>query len=83
MSPKKSNNLEEQIKEIISKISGMDPKEISSNAHFIKDLGMDSIQVLEISVALEKTFGVRIEEDKFPLLTTINSVIKEIKPLLK
>ena len=83
MSPKIPDNLEGQIKEIISKISGTAPKEISSDAHFVRDLGIDSIQVLEIAVALEKTFGIRIEEDRFPAMTTINSVIKEIKPLFK
>lgn len=81
MSPKIPNDLEGQIKQIISKISGLKPNEISSDAHFVKDLGIDSIQVLEVAVALEKTFGIRVGEERFPSMTTINNVIKEIKPL--
>ena len=83
MSTKIPHDLEDRIKQIISKISGVGPDEISLDAHFMKDLGVDSIQVLEIAVALEKAFGIRIEESKFPSMTTINSVIKEITPLFK
>mgnify|MGYP001283826645 CR=1 FL=1 len=83
MSPssKIPDNLEEQVKAIISKISGLKPNEISLDAHFVKDLGVDSIQILEIAVGLEKTFGIRVPEERFPSMTTINAVIKEIKPL--
>ncbi len=75
------DDLETRITEIISKISGLSPDEIKPDAHFINDLGVDSIQILEIAVSLEKAFGIRIPEEKFSFMTTINGVIDQIKPL--
>jgi len=59
--------LEAEIKELIVEalmLEDVSPVEIESEAAlFVEGLGLDSIDALEIAIALEERFGVRIEED--------------------
>lgn len=82
MSPKVPEDIENKIREILSKMSGLNPKEISLNAHFAKELGMDSIQGIELIVTLKKVFGVDIDDMKLPELITVNAVCNEVLRLL-
>ena len=78
-----AENIEEVIRDTISKLSGIKPKEIDPNAHFVKDLGIDSINVVELTVALEKNFGMTIDDLVIGSMTTINSTIKTVLEIIK
>jgi acyl carrier protein len=76
-------NIEEVIRNTISKLSGIKPKEINPDAHFVKDLGIDSINVVELTVALEKNFGMTIDDLAMVHMTTINSTVKTVLGMVK
>lgn len=69
-------NVEKEIKDIISEIVEVDSQEITREADFVNDLGMDSMQALEIVAAIEKKFKVIIPEDKLFQLKNLNEAIR-------
>jgi acyl carrier protein len=67
-----------RIKAIIVDKLGVDHSVLENNASFTNDLGLDSLDVLETFMALEKEFGVRIADEDMEKLTTVGSVIDYI-----
>ena len=76
-------NIEKVIREAISKLSGIKPNEINPDAHFVRDLGIDSINVVELTVSLEKNFGMTINDLVINRMTTINLTMKTVLEILK
>ena len=74
--------LEDKIKEIVCRMTGMEKEAINSDAHFYRDLGIDSIKGIELTVALQSEFNVQIDDFKIPELTNVHLVAKEINRLL-
>lgn len=74
------NNLpiEDRIKKILARevMVRLKPEEIDSTASLIDDIGLDSIQVLELIVALEDEFGITLEDEdlSLELFKNVNSV---------
>ena len=77
-----NDDLELEIRKLIAKIIEVDPQKITPDAHFIEDLGSDSMMALEIMAALEKKFGVTIPEDQLVKMATLNQVVKLVDSLL-
>jgi acyl carrier protein len=50
----------------------IDASKITDDAHFIKDMGLHSMALLEVLATMEKKFGVTIPESEFPNIVTIN-----------
>ena len=67
-----------RVKTIIIDKLGVDESVLTSNASFTNDLGLDSLDVLETFMALEKEFSVRIADEDMEKLTTVGSVIDYI-----
>ncbi|HEX9510971.1 MAG TPA: acyl carrier protein [Puia sp.] len=67
-----------RIKAIIVDKLGVDESVLTGNASFTNDLGLDSLDVLETLMALEKEFGLRIDDEDMEKLTTVGSVIDYI-----
>jgi acyl carrier protein len=68
--------IKQTIRELITEIAeDMDigADKITDEAHFVKDMGLDSMALLEVLATMEKKFSVSIPETEFPNLTTINS----------
>ncbi|WP_298464039.1 acyl carrier protein [uncultured Erythrobacter sp.] len=57
------SNIIEGIREIISEICDIDTSEIETKSNMISDLGIDSLDFLDISFAIEKKFGVKLPVD--------------------
>jgi acyl carrier protein len=57
--------MEHNIKSILGKQFGVDPASISNHQCIINDLGADSIDVVEIIMAVERQFKIAIETDEF------------------
>lgn len=67
--------LEAEIREIISKIVEVAPEKITLDAKLVEDVGMDSMNVLEILAQVEKKLGIRIPEDNVRKATTLRHVL--------
>jgi acyl carrier protein len=67
-----------RVKAIIVDKLGVDESALANQASFTNDLGLDSLDVLETLMALEKEFSVRIADEDMEKLTTVGSVIDYI-----
>ncbi len=75
-------NIEAEIREIIATIVEKDPGEITPEAKFYEDLGLDSMMALEILAAVEKKYKIAIPEEKLAQLTTLNQTVAVAKEYL-
>lgn len=65
-----------EIKSIISEIIEIPLGELNCDAHFIDELGIDSLLALEVLSALEKRFRIEVPEEDLIQFTTVNKVIE-------
>ena len=56
------SNIEEKVKKIISEQLGVEDSEITNTSNFVEDLGADSLDSVELVMALEEEFDVEIAE---------------------
>lgn len=75
-------NVEKEIVFIISEISGFDENEITPEKNFFKDLEIDSIKAIEITVAIEKKFKVSVRDEDVPKITTVKEAVGLVSKLV-
>jgi len=68
--------VEDKVKSIIVEQLGVKPEEITPTASFIDDLGADSLDTVELVMALEEEFSIEIPDEDAEKLTTVGMVIK-------
>ncbi len=78
------SDIEQRVKEIIVKQLGVNEEQITPEASFIDDLGADSLDSVELIMALEEEFkdqmgGAEIPESDAEKLTTVGAVVDYIK----
>lgn len=78
-----TNQLENEIRAIIAKIIEVDEDKIKLDTPLTEELGADSMQALEIMVALDKKYKVSINEVDLPKMTTLQNIINIISELSK
>tara|TARA_B100000929_G_C15299191_1_gene349776 strand:- start:184 stop:429 length:246 start_codon:yes stop_codon:yes gene_type:complete len=77
MSEEKS--IEDRIREIVVEQLGVKPEQITPEAKFIEDLGADSLDTVELVMALEEEFGNEIPDEDAEKLTSVGDVIRFIE----
>ena len=77
MSAEKS--IEQRVKDIIVEQLGVNADQVTSEAKFIEDLGADSLDTVELVMALEEEFGNEIPDEEAEKLQTVGDVIKYIE----
>jgi acyl carrier protein len=68
-------SLEEKVRDIIVDKLGVAPDKVKAEAHFIDDLGADSLDTVELVMAFEEEFNVEIPDDEAQQITTVKSAI--------
>ena len=71
--------LEEKVKKIIVDQLGVDAAEVTTEASFIEDLGADSLDTVELVMALEEEFGIEIPDEEAEKIMTVKDAIGYIK----
>jgi acyl carrier protein len=66
-----SATIEEKVKKIIVDQLGVDEAEVNPEAKFIDDLGADSLDTVELVMALEEEFGLEIPDEEAEKITTV------------
>ncbi len=69
----------EKVKEIIVEQLGVDEKDVTMEASFIDDLGADSLDIVELIMALEEAFDLEIPDKDAEKITTVGSAVDYIK----
>ena len=66
--------IQDMVRKIYAEVLELPEKQIKDDAHFLDDLGGDSLQVLSTSIKVEEAFGVMIQPEEFGRCTTINGL---------
>ena len=72
-------NIEDRVKKIVIEQLGVKEEEVKNNASFVDDLGADSLDTVELVMALEEEFDCEIKDEEAEKITTIQEAIDFIK----
>jgi len=72
------SNTEERVKKIVCEQLGAEEDKVTPEASFVEDLGADSLDTVELVMALEEEFETEIPDDKAEKLTTVQEAIDYI-----
>jgi len=75
--------IEDKVKQIIVEQIGVDEAEVTPNAHFIDDLGADSLDLVELVMAFEEAFEVEIPDEDAEKIQTVKDAIEYIQSHVK
>lgn len=68
----------DRVRAIIAEQLGVKPEEVTDGASFIEDLGADSLDTVELVMALEEEFGVEIPDEDAEKMSSVGEAIKYI-----
>ena len=80
MSP---DSVETRIKRVAAKILKIDEAQIKPQSHFVKDLGAQSIQSIELVAAFEEEFDIEMDEDDALNVKTVGDAVKHITAVIE
>ena len=72
-------SIEDRVKKIVVEQLGVKDEEVTPNASFVDDLGADSLDTVELVMALEEKFGVEIPDEDAEKITTVKEAITYIE----
>jgi acyl carrier protein len=72
-------SVEQKVKDIIVEQLGVNPDQVTGDAKFIEDLGADSLDTVELVMALEEEFGQEIPDEEAEKLQSVGDVIKYVE----
>jgi acyl carrier protein len=75
-------NIEKEIISILSEVSGVDESDIKPETDLAKDLDIDSIKAIEITVAIEKKFKISVRDEDVPKIMTLQQAVELVGQLL-
>lgn len=74
-----SSEISERVKSIIVEQLGVGPEEVAPEASFIEDLGADSLDIVELIMALEEEYDIEIPDEDAEKIQTVKDVISYIE----
>lgn len=69
------SNIQERVKKIVVEQLGVDEAEVTEQASFVDDLGADSLDTVELVMALEEEFECEIPDEEAEKITTVKQAI--------
>ena len=69
----------ERVKKIVIEQLGVNESQVTNEASYIDDLGADSLDTVELVMALEEEFGVEIPDEDAEKITTVSQTVTYIK----
>ena len=72
------SGVEERVKKLISEQLGVKEEEVVADASFVEDLGADSLDTVELVMALEEEFETEIPDEEAEKITTVKEAISYI-----
>jgi acyl carrier protein len=71
--------IDQRVKDIIVEQLGVKPDQVTPEAKFIEDLGADSLDTVELVMALEEEFGIEVPDEQAEKLQSVGDVTKYIE----
>ncbi len=72
------SSIEERVKKIVAEQLGVKEEEVRTEASFVEDLGADSLDTVELVMALEEEFETEIPDEEAEKITTVKLAIDYI-----
>ena len=72
-------NIEAKVKDIIVEQLGVNAEQVNADAKFIEDLGADSLDTVELIMALEEEFGIEVPDEEAEKLVSVGDVNRYIE----
>lgn len=72
------SNVEERVKKIVVEQLGVKEEEVNTEASFVDDLGADSLDTVELVMALEEEFKIEIPDEEAEKITTVQQAVDYI-----
>ena len=76
-------NIEQRVKKIVAEQLGVNESEIKTESSFVDDLGADSLDTVELVMALEEEFECEIPDEEAEKITTVQQAVDYIKAHVK
>lgn len=73
------SDVETKVKEIVCEQLGVSEDEVAPNASFIEDLGADSLDIVELVMALEEEYDLEISDEEAEKIRTVGDVVGYIE----
>lgn len=73
-----TTSIDDRVKEIIVQQLGVDATAVTPQAHFVNDLGADSLDTVELVMALEEEFDTEIPDEEAEKIQTVGQAIEYI-----
>lgn len=74
-----AQSIDDKVKAIIVEQLGVDPEEVTADASFVNDLGADSLDTVELVMALEESFKIEISDEDAEKIHTVGDAVKYIQ----
>jgi len=74
-----SANIESRMKEVIVNSLGVEEGAVKPESKFIEDLGADSLDIVELVMVMEETFGIEIPDEDAENIRSVNDAISYVK----
>jgi acyl carrier protein len=74
-----AQSIEDKVKSIIVEQLGVDPEEVTLEAAFVNDLGADSLDTVELVMALEEAFKIEISDEDAEKIHSVGDAVKYIQ----
>ncbi|GKS57202.1 acyl carrier protein [Nitrospira sp.] len=76
---RKTASIDERVKKIIAEQLGVEEDEVTPEASFVEDLGADSLDTVELVMALEEEFEIEIPDEDAEKILTVGKALEYIK----
>ena len=73
----------EKLKEFLKENTKTDISKVNENSNFKTDLGLDSIDLLQLVVAVEEKHNIKLDNDKLMNINTVSDALKAFNELIK
>ncbi len=77
-----SDQIRVEIRRMIANVTEREPDEVPDTAHFMDELGVDSLMAMEVMIAIDKKFKIDIPEEDFNKATNVNESVAMVEEWL-
>jgi len=78
-----NQDVAERVKKVVARILKVDEAKVVSEAHFVRDLGAESIQSIELVAAFEEEFSIEMDPDEALSVQTVGKAVEFIADAVK
>lgn len=77
------NNIELEVKKMLSGLTGIEVESIGLEADLVNDLQIDSLKIIEVAVAIEKNFKIKVTDDELIKLKKVGDAVNLLQEKIK